>query len=116
MVDKLRDGTLEASRSQRLDHSRAEALELVAAKARECPALLPPGAQLGWVCRWPCLMSVAARVPRRERAGVQIHADVSISRERGLLDDSASLAQLAEHALRKRMVTGSIPVGGLRQH
>ena len=24
----------------------------------------------------------------------------------------ASLAQLAEHALRKRMVTGSIPVGG----
>ena len=27
--------------------------------------------------------------------------------------DSASLAQLAEHALRKRMVVGSIPTGGL---
>ena len=26
---------------------------------------------------------------------------------------SASLAQLAEHALRKRMVVGSIPTGGL---
>ena len=25
----------------------------------------------------------------------------------------ASLAQLAEHALRKRMVMGSIPIGGL---
>ena len=31
--------------------------------------------------------------------------------EKGM-KSSASLAQLAEHALRKRMVTGSIPVGG----
>ena len=29
---------------------------------------------------------------------------------------SASLAQLVEHALRKRMVVGSIPTGGLRAH
>ena len=29
---------------------------------------------------------------------------------------SASLAQLAEHALRKRMVMGSIPIGGLYVH
>ena len=27
--------------------------------------------------------------------------------------DAASIAQLAEHALRKRMVAGSIPTGGL---
>jgi hypothetical protein len=29
---------------------------------------------------------------------------------------TASLAQLVEHALRKRMVTGSIPVGGSLLH
>ena len=29
---------------------------------------------------------------------------------------SASLAQLAEHALRKRMVMGSIPIGGFPLH
>ena len=30
----------------------------------------------------------------------------------GLNEFSASLAQLVEHALRKRMVVGSIPTGG----